>query len=253
MPVAAYEIYKELEESFSRTGSQAATAQYNVPWIDRHQFVIDQLSGPGALYPNWPNALTGPRADDVKIRPMGDLDEGVYGSALCTVTYKFNGVETADDGTIFSINTSPFSEFVTLNPDFFRWTGEDGDPLEDEEAAGKLMKGTRYSITYYKVQNIPAEVENLVGKVNANTWRTPRGKVLDPETLLYAEPKIAQSFTADGSSDSTVTLNLVHKPEGWNVFFRTSKLRFERLYFAGDGQQWDNYELAAFPKLRSAA
>lgn len=250
-----FEVYSTQEETFTREGTPTATCTYRGPWADRHSFVIDILAGPGAAYPNWPAGLWAPRATSAKIKPLGDLissgGDVVYENALVTVGFKFGKVEQADDGTIFSITTSPFSEFITLNPDYFRWGSEKGDPLENEEAPGLLVKGTRYSITYYKVATVPPRVEDLVGSVNANSFRDPRGRVHESETLLYSEPKISQSQLSDGSVESSVTLNLVSKPEGWNKFYRTNKLRYERMWSVLDKRQWDSYPLEPFPKISS--
>lgn len=254
------------DESFGLERT-TAKAVLRVAWADRYT-LVDDIVGNSRV---WPYALEagriGPRATTAGIMPCpGSYVESgqgmIYTDALVTVNYDSNvgtggGSSQGSDSdpqdpeteNLFAEEIEPTAEFITLDHKRFRWGAQNGDPLLEQEAPGKLVKGLNLVRTFYKVPPpLPIQILDAVGGVNASGESAPiLGLSFDKETLLYQPPNLSRTIKTDGTGFAfTIKMKYSYKPQGWNKFWRSKTQEMEEIYDFETGIVVKNYPLVNF-------
>jgi hypothetical protein len=166
-------------------------------------------------------------ADSIDIAPFGKSggigSVASYDSALLTVRYAprdFNSSQNTTDTAIYYTETfSPAAEFLTLPNTSLKW--EDGAALPEDATVSRLIRMTEWSLNFTEAGNVPASLVAYAGYVNsAPVLSRAHGVVYDAETLLYTGPLVRRSFFVDGRRATDLSVTFIHRPTGWNKFFR---------------------------------
>lgn len=191
----------------------------------------------------------------VTARQKGSGSVASYQSALVTVTY--NTLSSRDkpretvNGQIISERIESATEFMTRDYELFAWDASGDTPIKPDEAPGELKKMTNYLLTLYDLENVPNEAFDYCGHVNnaAVHTKTPGlNKTFAAETLLLQPAQMSRTISVD---DGVLTglkwqldLSFVHKPDGWNKFWRAASQAWAQMYVSGSA--YKPYPLAPF-------
>jgi len=222
-------------------------------WDNRHLLVADLIGNAK----EWPYGSFSypPRCKTAAIRPAATTYEedgqGIdYQDALVTANYSTN-VDENEEEDLMSESLEPTTEFLTLDHKRFRWGSETGDPVQEGEAPGKLVKGLNLVRKLFKVTAIPASVLTLPGSVNNAPYTSSiLGLTFPAETLLFSPPTLERTITTGGVRAWNVTLKFSYKVGGWNQFWRAATGSVDRMYLVGIGQ-YNSYPLADFSTFLS--
>jgi len=195
---------------------------------------------------------------DNNIAQMGSGSEAAYEKALVTVEYARTPAENQTSPDAFSESLEPTAEFLTLDPTKFAWLKQ-GDPaaiykLAENEAPGKLLRGLAYVHTRYNQTSIPADVQTLLGCINADAViALTLGRTFEAHTLLYTPPTLIRTVNEEGIGTWTITRRFIYKPNwedgsamGWNYFWRAETQKYERIYLYNTDTPVDVYPEANF-------
>ena len=197
-----------------------------VDWDVRYTLIADLLNNRR----QWPytTGYTGsatPRAQTCAMVPdlttFTQTEQGIiYAEALITVSY-----DSSVEEDLIAESLEPTAEFITLDYRNFQW--DDGTPLNEQEAPGKLLRGLNYSQQRFSLTSIHADFYNLIGGVtDADHMSSLLGFTFPAETLLYEPPKSQRTITTQGDKGWNLTTNWKYKPEGWNKFWRAKTQTF---------------------------
>lgn len=211
-------------------------------WTDRHSLVSD-ICGQRRT---WPYTVAGPqpKATTASIVPV--LTGAVttqqtmdFSEALVTVNY------TTAIEDVVSESIEPTVEFITLDHKAFCWGSGNGTALTEKEAPGRLMRDMNFVRNEIDQSTLPLSLITLVGTVNNAAIV---GSILNftfaPETLLYQPPVINYKRTSLGDIKFDITKKFSFKPQGWNVFYRTSTASWQRIFRRGSATAYNNFPLA---------
>lgn len=243
--VPCVEEYNTRDEQYTENGFNAKVT-LRCAYANRHALVQDMLF---ISRPAWGGALIGayPTTASIALAGEGQSADGLsftYSESLVTVTFS-----SAAEQQLISESLEPTAEFQVLDHTMFRWDSANGDLLDESEAPGRLIRGLNLVRTLYKVPSIPGSVLGAVGGVNNTAYSSGLlGLTFDAETLLYTPPTMNRTITTTGTQGWDITLKFRYQPEGWNRFWRASKMQYQKIYIAGGGQ-YRNYPLKAFAGL----
>lgn len=226
--VACFEEFQTVSEEYALGVGMSPSVTLRCAWADRHALAADLL-GNKRPYPQAPGANP-PQANRVAIMPAPQqyaaVGQGIiYQEALVTVSYSH---EIKD---LISESIEPTAEFITQDYRKYRWTDENGDPLLEAEAPGKLVRGLTLCRTMYEVPALPATLLTECGKVNGSPYTSSLlGLTFATETLLFTPPFTRRTITTAGSDGFTVDLKFMYKPETWNKFWRSKTQQYEEIF-----------------------
>ena len=215
-------------------------------WANRDDVASDLL-GNARPYPRYTASQA--RAKTASIVPFGGYTIGdgslqVPLQAKITVTYSRFAEQSGDD--IISESIEPSAEFLTQNPDNFRWGSAGGDELQPEEAPGKLIIGFDYVQTRYKLASIPATVLQP-GMVNSGVATASLlGLNFPAETLLYVNSLPQRTLSTTGTAGWNMTSRFSYRENTWNKFWRAKTQTWEEMYTYPAGVVYKNYPLGDF-------
>lgn len=243
----------------------AAQVVLHCDWSLRHALVADLMTGNTSGGPReWPYmtwASDPPRCISCSIAPLEttytqDAQGMTYDTAKVTVNYSTRAAED-----LIAESLEPTAEFMTLDYRRFRWSGADGsasaeedasgsgtqgDPLQEGEAPGKLIRGLNLVRKHFKVTSVPATSLTLPGSVNHAAYTSSLlGLTFKKETLLFSPPSLERTVKTTGVEAWNVTVKFTYKPDGWNKFWRAKTQRYERIHNL-DGTPYNNYPLKDF-------
>lgn len=197
------------------------------------------------------------------VRQAGQNTIGQYEFAVVEVQFGMpkvdvpiltNVSDVRGRGNIISESFETTSEFLSLDPEPFRWETEvDGKekPLTDAEAPGMLLTGLDYLFTRHDATDIPGAAFDLVDSVNEKSI-TPlspllRDRVFTPETMLYRGMRAERSEAGRGHTTTmALTYRFSIRATGWNKFFRGDIGTWDRIVRKKDGAAHLNHELGNF-------
>lgn len=246
-------------EQWSQSGL-IATRKLLVNWDDRFEAARTRLTWPGEQYPYHTDVLC--LAHSVSMSPFPaktmqhntDSSRVKYDKAIVVINYKTpSATDPQDiDGEVISESLEPTAEFMTIDPSDFRWGSPDGDPLNEQEAPGRLIVGFDYVFSRYNAINVPNAAMALVGHVNGSIVPTQLLGLSYPiETLLYNPPTIQRTIDVDGDVTYQLTYRFTYKAEGWNRFWRPGKEGgpgYDQMFHIVNGL-YRNYPLGDFSDL----
>jgi hypothetical protein len=223
-----------------------ATVQLRCTWANRHALVADLL---GNQRP-WPHSgfATTPLAATASIEPVPTQYVTVgqsctYIEAIVTVGYSSD-----EEEDLLAESLEPTAEFMTLDHKLFKW--DNGDPLVEGEAPGKVTRSLSIVRQMFKLASIPSEVRTCIGKSNDVEYVSALlGMTFPAETLVYEPSPMNRTITTAGDKGWNVALKFNYKPEGWNKFWRTKTQDWHRFIVAATGAQYDNYEPDDFSNI----
>lgn len=240
--VGCAEVHGSRKEDVNEDNT-VCTVQLRCPWANRFTLAADLLTNRRA----WPD-LSGwsrpPRAISVGIVPLLSMGVAlnqsfIYEDALVNVTYstKFQ------DAIIEELE--PLSEFTVLDFKRFRWTAKDGDPLLENEAPGKLVRGMALSRTILNVTPpLPTVLRDGVGSVNDTSYTsTALGITFEAEELMLGQPKITRNVRSDGTSTFSVAMKLAFRKNGWNKYWRAKTETYEEIFDVDNNAPYKSYPL----------
>lgn len=245
---SAKEEYGSVSEQYTPKSAQCSVT-LRVPWSDRYNVVNDLINN---QY-EWPQVDNEAFVSSVAVRPVltkyTESDGAIiYEEALITVQYSTDDAQVRDEsGNRFSESIEPHSEFITLDHKRFRWGSASGEPLEENEAPGRIVRGFSLVRTLYAVPSISSTILSLPGCVNnAQYISAVLGLTFPAETLMFGDPVISRTVVLGGSSSWDVTLRFSFKPDGWNKFWRSQSQAYEQIYDVQGSAVYKNYPLANF-------
>ena len=251
--IVAHEEFSTVDESMTLDRWEASVT-LRLPWADRHLAAADVLSNRREWPHGGPTFGVKPRAnsvswvpDETRYAAAGQII--FYEDALFTINYS-----SAEETDLVAESLEPSAEFITLDHREFRWSSDDGEPLLEAEAPGRLQRGLTIVRTLYHLTSIPTVVATGIGKVNHATYTSGiLGLIFQPETLLYTPPTISRTITTGGTKGWNLTVRFMYKPEGWNKFWRAKTNAFAEIYnkktTAGPGGRYRNYPLGNFSSI----
>lgn len=259
MPVEKAEMQGSPKESWTLTGF-SATRQFICAYGDRAALEAELLGAAYTPVADTGSICTGVNAVPFEAEQQGVDDDANYEKALVTAKWGTSGdtPEFVVD-TYYTESLEPTAEFLTLDHKLYRWEANDGDPLTEDEAPGRLMRGMDYVRTKYNQATIPAAALSLVGTVNSAAV-SPKttgmsGLTFPAQTLLYQPPTIQRVVTAAGALAWNITYRFTYKPNwdgatarGWNWFWRAESQAYKQIYIAG-GAVYNNYPVGNFALL----
>jgi hypothetical protein len=223
-------------------------------WADRYTVAAYFLTSEpgGVVYPH--NLALAARARRAAIKPaeglLGNDGTGLAVYEHAEVTVVFNIGQGPETQNLISESLEPTVEFLTQDYRKFRWDSGSGDPIQEEEAPGKLVRGLKYVITLYDRTSIPGDCIDLPGSVNQDQVTAQLlGMTFPAQTLLFEGCNLQRKFKTDGTGLWNVTLSFAYRTSGWNQFWRAATSQYESLYLASDGSAWDSYPPASFDNL----
>jgi hypothetical protein len=240
-------------EDFSDRGANLQMV-VRCDWADRYTvaaYFLESVPG-GMLYPH--NLALGAHARRAGIKPaeglLGNDGTGLAVYEHAEVTIGFNIGQGPETENLISESLEPTVEFLTQDYRKFRWDSANGDPIQAEEAPGKLIRGLKYVITLYDRTSIPTDCIDLPGSVNQDEVTAQLlGMTFPAETLLFEGCKLQRKFKTDGTGLWNVTLTFAYRTNGWNQFWRAGASQYESLHLASDGSVWNSYPPASFDNL----
>lgn len=163
-------------------------------------------------------------ATHVDIDPMKSVGgSDYYEKALVTITlgnlpYDVNNPREIGGRNVYvSEAIEPASEFLTLNGTDVYWA--DGDLVEDIEYPAKIIKRFNWIYKIHQLDYIPSQVWYLLGQINNNNvYSRILDKTILPGHLLFGNPSIDSTITAEGLPTHDITLRLTYQEENWNKF-----------------------------------
>lgn len=213
-------------------------------WTNRHAVVWDLLGNRR----QWPYNSVPARAVSVGVKPDAASyvasSQGMnYEDALLAVNYS-----TDQEADLISESLEPTAEFMQLDYKQFRWGSEQGDPLAEGEAPGRLVRGLALQRTLYKVQPpLPIALLDSIGCCNdAYFYSSLLGLGFTTGTLLYQPPVLSRTITyANGSTFSKgvdISMKFHYKPETWNTYWRSKSQSYEKMMVLTAGDGWAEYK-----------
>lgn len=215
-------------------------------WALRHALVADLLGNRRV----WPYGLGAdpPVATTAVIRT--DMSQGIvsgqsisYVNAVVEVGYSSSNEE-------YSESLEPTAEFITLDYKRFRWGADDGDPIQEGEAPGRLVRTFNLVRSASRVVAVPITALTLPGAVNDAVYVSALlGLTFPAETLLFQPPQLSRTLTVGGDNAWNMTTKFTYKAEGWNTYWRASAdpPAYERMYLVdGGGAPYNGYPLEDF-------
>lgn len=241
------EVQGSLNESFSADGIDCSVQLY-CPYDQRHDVLAEILGGrlywPHGNFTKQPFAVSG---SAIPFDAKSGQDEQclTYDLAVLTINYERKKV---DPEQLVSESLEPTCEFITLNPAGFLWADATGDPLTEDEAPGRLVRGLNITRTVYNWEPpLPGGLLTNVGKVNTAAYTSAMlGLTFAAETLLFVPPVLDRTVMSDGEGAFNVNLKFSYKPEGWNKFWRAKTGSYEEIYSAELADVYKNYPLGDF-------
>jgi hypothetical protein len=240
--IAAREVHASVTENWG-ADEITASVELQLPWANRHALVFDLIGNAR----EWPHGsfTAKPRAVSAVISPFsafyttdGDEELMTYEDAFVTVNYS-----SAQGEDLLAESLEPTAEFFPLDHKRFRWSAVDGDPLAENEAPGKLIRGLNIVRTFFKVAALSTDLLDLVGTVNDGALVTPLlGLTFAAETLLYTPPNLSRTIKTDGTGFAwNVTMKHNYKPQTWNKFWRSKTEAWEEIVDYETGAVYKNY------------
>lgn len=258
-PIGIPRGWEELDGSpTEHRGLMGASAIMRIkgPWSQRYQ-VIDFYVDNWLPYPHQVQefgvlGMEALRAISGSARPFGTITDKIdapvgtialYDQALVEIRFGIPeiGVPVLTDvrnmrgrGDVISETFESNSEFLSLDPDLFRWSSGEGPQrnLTEQEAPGKSTTGLDYLFTRHGVDSIPLAAWHIVDCVNDSTLYPLSRPLMHlrfrEETLLYRGYRAHR--TADRNMRTikmSMTYRFSWRREGWNRFYR------------GDTGTWD--------------
>lgn len=159
-----------------------------------------------------------------------------YEQALVTVNY------SSQIKDLISESLEPTVEAQILDYKRFRWGAQDGDPLLEAEAPGRLVRGLTIARTLYEVPGpLPDILFDGPGFTNDVTYTSALlGKAFAAETLLFTPPTMNRVIKSSGTSAWTVALKFMYKKETWNKFWRAASGEYEEIFDIESGTAYKN-------------
>lgn len=114
------------------------------------------------------------------------------------------------------------------NPDAHIWA----TPIKEIEAPKKLLKSFTWVYTRHKMAQVPSFMLDFVGCVNQNAVTSLTLHYDFPvETLLFDEPRLSRDITSQGAKEWKVTMKMISRPWGWQLFFRPGRQYPEPIWY----------------------
>jgi len=224
-----------------------ASVKLRCAYSDRWALVADILNS-RAIYPKAPPEFVKKlRAKTASIAPFATdlVTDGQalgYGHAIVTINYETSDRDDQDGEDSFAEEIEPSAEFITLDFKRFRWKEATGDPLQENEAPGRLVKGLNLVRTWYDVQfPLPGALLTLIGKVNEKNYASSLlGLTFEKETLLFQPPSIKRKVKSNGTMKADLTMKMSYKPETWNKYWRAKSQAYEKIFV--NDTTWKEYK-----------
>lgn len=244
------EKHMSLRENFDSQGLGQASVVLRVPWDLRHQVSADVLTARylypgGGFFGKASSVGIVPEADSAYVVTSGAI---VYNFAEVTINYttEQSDREENEDGDIFSESLEPHTEFMTLDPEKFRWEDAFGEKLTQNEAPGRQMRSFTLVRTLYNLTAVSTAILDLPGSANDDDYTSAiLGLTFPQDTLLFGDPSIQRTFKSDGSRTMTLVLKFLYKKNGWNKFWRASSGTYEEIHQLHAGRYF-NFPQADF-------
>ncbi len=213
-------------------------------WTDRYTLVNDILGNQR----EWPHSgfVVTPRAATARVVP----DETQYTTTGQSINYEHAlvtiGYSSAAEADLLAESLEPNTEFITQDPDKFRWGSKAGVPILEAEAPGKLVRSLTLVRSVFHLASIPIGLLTLPGGVNDAPYvSTLLGLTFPTGTLLFGGGPTNRTITTAGSEGWNLTLKFMYKPDGWNKFWRAAAdpPDYEFMYHIDDvaGDPYLNY------------
>ena len=221
--VAFAELPDSPQEAWTEEGF-SATMRLMCAWDVRNTLAAG-IMAERAPYPRIPATGAYPRSATPAPFPAKLTQAAVWGagtladyeSAIVTVEYDTNG----PNEDLISESLTPNAEFMTLDHEGFKWTGEEGDDLTENEAAGKLVRGFDYNLTFHQAPFIPSAVLTLPGYVNDVAVDSyTLGLTFAAETLLFSPCTTSRRTTALMVEAWELPYKFSYRATGWNKHWR---------------------------------
>lgn len=239
------EEYTSDEKFDILTGEISMSTQLRCAYSDRHALVDDILTNLRA-HPKASDLIYPPRAVNATIVSV----KGNYASvgqtmlpeeALVTVNYSTRAPE------LISEELEPTAEFLKQDHRNFKWA-DNGDPLLENEAPGRLVRGMNLTRTLFKVTPpLPITLLTLPGCCNAGAYASNLlGLTFASETLLFGQPKLSRSIKMNGTGyEFKLAMRFTYKAQGWNMFWRAKTQTYTRMLTSA-GAPYFNHPLGDF-------
>lgn len=234
-------------ETWTKDGL-TAVVQFDTSWENRNVIPPYLLAGGEEggprRYPR--NSFVNCFVKTVVFRPFGassELFPGAitYEKARFTVNYGPPDAGEAIDATSESLE--PSAEFITLDHKGLVWGADDGPPLKEAEAPGKLIRTFDYVKTFFGLEELPTSMLTYVGSCNEfEVTAVSLGLTFPAQTLLFNPPTASRTTNSEGEGKWDLTYRLTYRPDTWNKFWRQESDDFDEIWHAG-GTQYFNFPL----------
>ncbi|MEM7227261.1 MAG: hypothetical protein AAF432_00455 [Planctomycetota bacterium] len=195
-----------------------------------------------ARYPDFALAFV----TSVDVRGFGKSSDGgndqiAYPQAELSVTYEipqFQFSSDLGDQVLVEESLDAFGEYLTLPHRKLFWDASQNDPLNIDEAPGKLVQGANWNFSILQVPALPAGLFALTGKVNqADVISQTLGLTFAAGTLLCGNINPSRVITTDGAGAWKLPISLQYKPDGWNKFYRGGDLTTPQSIYDSSGTE----------------
>lgn len=253
----------------------SATMRILGPWSRRYA-IIDLFVSNWEPYPHQTaefgiDVLNALRAVSGTAKPFGGMIDpinvpggsiAIYEKAIVEINFGIpqigvpvltNVSNPRGRGDIISETFEPTTEYLSLNPDDFRWKlGEgQGRNLTEQEAPSKSEDGMEYLFTRHNIDTIPVAAWSHKNCVNDDRLYPLSPPLLhlrfDKETLLYRGMRAQRTADKDlATVKMSMTYRFSHREAGWNKFYRGDTGTWDEIVRKSDGIVHKNFELKDF-------
>ena len=223
---------------------------FQVDWTDSIAFMTELAGTIGAYGHELPGRFPGvPWLYCVEIqregigKTLGTNEEIAFSKAKITARYEPRDYDNAEE-VLVEESLEPWVKYNTVGVEDLYWDDAQADPVQPEDAPGRVYFGLEWKYTIHDVANIPTDAITLVNCVNEQEMTSRKlGRSFDAETLLFSMGPVTSRITTEGQQAWTVPLIFSFRPAGWNKFARTKEEDPVAMY-DGEGAAWKLYEPA---------
>ncbi len=234
MSVDYTEMHGSPKEDFS-VGSCTAIRILRCAYNSRWTLAIELLASGGATYENAGVPIYAKRVgmNPVPAEQQGSGTITSYEYAELIVEYGMREYETSE---LISESFEPGMEFITLDPEDFRWPDSGGvegiddsaHTLKDNEAPGRINFSGIYNLTFHGIPVLNMDLLNLMGTTNKFTISAPTlGLTFLPGTLLYTPPVTTPIIDENLDLAWRVDYSFSYMQTGWNRFWNQAGVKLD--------------------------
>lgn len=273
-PIAVPRNWSEMDGSpIERRELMGASAVMRLigPWSQRHSlidyYVDNMVAYPHQVYEFGIPASNALRAISGSIKAFDTITDeirmpggsiAIYGLAVVEIRFGIpeigvpiltNVTNVRGRGDVISETFETASEFLSLDPELFKWRSDNRN-LTEQEAPGMSITNEDYIFTRHGVGTIPSAAWDYVNCVNDDViypLSPPlMGRRFQPECLLYRGMRAHR--TADKNMATTklsISYRFSERKTGWNRFFRGDTGMWDEIV-RKNGDVHKNFELKDF-------